>query len=609
MSNTPDTYHIPPENIKELNDLIMAGNDNDDNIASNTRSKSQKPSQPLTVPNVPKPAPEKKKNNEKGDKRDNINSPSPIRPLPDLGPDPPDVVDLDNTVIAAHGAKRDIGSPGMYPTLLGMSTPSAQSTIMGPPPYDNTWKLKFEALLENSRNDRALINKMENTILNANTTIQKLQGNQLDLRQEMANLKKDRSHDIQQLQHDLKKQELESQQRELNLIQQIQDMESSMQHIAVEQPTAPPSSAHDQRPLMRSNMDLRKVNKDNYSHPTTHQQAYDHHQMYDQQQAYAQGYQYEPRNDYGNSYSAGNMSDSKLFAQAINSNAYQLDDFNGKTPVNIWINQFENYIETTGLDAKLILESKMKSVAQDWFIEMNFRKHTTIEDILKAMRQRFAKTRYQKSQDRAKLMSDFQRPEESKRDWLERAAKQARGLGFRDIDLVDIVVNGVRPERDQDLILGILGDRIEEMNLNDLRMTSMFRIRQNVAFSTNQEDEQVYRMMEPNRSRPQIRGNYNNQQPTTEPKQMKPVQDREATPANRGRSNSRSRSASRDRKNKTADICDRCGKSSPNCESAVQNDNRLCYYYVNSHTCRICSKQGHAESCCFAKSAGTPKQE
>ena len=602
--SSPDIFHDAIDNVKKLRTIIMG--DKKDTVSNNTRSKSSQP-QPIPnpsspklpdttkpPPNVPKPAkpaPSKDKNN----KNENW-TPQPVQPMPNLGPDPIDPTDQydpDQTVIAAGVSAPPINSPllqpGLYPTL-----PNAQSTMMVPPPYEDTWKSKYLKLLSENQESQRHNAKV---LRDAEEEINLMHQTQAQLKEEIYEIRNTQARDRMKHQRALNEQALEAQQLESNLLEQIQEMEDSLQQSVIRSKTAQKAAVTPERPAQRETPLLNR-----HSYRDDHQPNYSRHENSRDNRS---SYHREDNTSYRDN--TLDMSDSRIFARALASNAYQLEEYDGKKPVSIWIKKFKNFIEEIDCNPKLLLESKLKSTASDWFIEMNFSRRDTIEDMLEQLRSRFAKNRYEKSQDLRKLMSDHQRSHESPRDWLERAAKMARGLTISQTGLADIIVGGVRPERDHDMILGILGDRMEDITLNELRNTSMFRIRKKVTVSTDDEDEINLTEEIQSRGRPRERNNYNTNNYTPNN-----IQARDQTPGtdnrfprDRSRSSSRNRSTSRTRiSNRNPGTCDRCGKSTPNCESATKNDNRLCYYYITSSKCNKCQKIGHAESMCWHTGAG-----
>ena len=184
------------------------------------------------------------------------------------------------------------------------------------------------------------------------------------------------------------------------------------------------------------------------------------------------------------------LTDSEIIAKAMAANIYQIEDYDGKTPVNLWINKFRHYIDETGYNPLLIMSQKLKDQAQDWLIEMDFTNSDTFDDMMDALRERFTRTKIQKAQDKAELMAEHQRPDETPCEWLDRASKGARGLNIDPTELVYLIVNGIRPEKEHDLLLLSLGDKVDHMTIKDLRKQHMFRHKEKIKTHSYDNDEQ-----------------------------------------------------------------------------------------------------------------------
>ena len=287
-----------------------------------------------------------------------------------------------------------------------------------------------------------------------------------------------------------------------------------------------------------------------------------------------------------------NMSDTQLLAHAVASNKYNLEEYDGKTPVTRWLKLFHEYIIITGMDGRFTFRTHMKGRAKSWLEECDFGLEDTLEQMTTALKEKFGRTYIEKTQAIAKLQSARIRPDESNHDFLERVTKDARGLNMSEPQIVSIVVNGISKTDHESLLLQI-SDKVEYMKLAELRKIYMFRYIKKVStqdevYATGYDNQynQYNRSRKPDR-------NSNNRRDQT------PGRSRSQSNDSRSSSSSRSSSKNRAMPNKVEGVCDRCDRK--DCDSAKENNNKLCEMYIGKVLCPKCGNIGHAPFCCTAK--------
>ena len=175
-------------------------------------------------------------------------------------------------------------------------------------------------------------------------------------------------------------------------------------------------------------------------------------------------------------------------------------------------------------------------------------------------------------------------------------------------EFVHQTVLNIRPERDAEVLLGMVEDKLDTMTINDLRKHSMMSKRtqkeaEDCYYTDATPTEQYNNKPEYNRGRPTIR---HSNQPSVNFKARNQTPGRRRYPRDktenrRGESGSRTRSGSRTKRhNDQPGLCDRCGKTT--CDSAKSGNNHDCWFYRQSIECSICKKIGHSPDMCWNKS-------